>query len=130
MEVFIADVWREVLKIERVGLRDNFFDLGGHSLLSMQVAYRIEKKTGRKLNPRSMVFQNLEQIAAECGDGGDTEAAGSPARSAAAAPPTAGAASPPRDTAPAAARPTPLAEPAKPLTRKLFDALKSKVFRS
>ena len=141
MEVFLADVWREVLKIERVGLRDNFFDLGGHSLLSMQVAYRIEKKTGRKLNPRSMVFQNLEQIAAECGGGEAPEAAGSPTKSAAAAPAPAiaasasSASSASRDgaAAPAAARPTPSAppaEPAKPLTKKLFDALKSKVFRS
>jgi amino acid adenylation domain-containing protein len=71
LEVFVADLWRELLHVERVGLRDNFFDLGGHSLLSMQVAHRIEKKTGRRLNPRSIVFQNLEQIAAECGGGED-----------------------------------------------------------
>ena len=33
----IAEIWREVLRLERVGVNDNFFDLGGHSLLIIQV---------------------------------------------------------------------------------------------
>jgi hypothetical protein len=33
IERTIASVWQEVLDLEKVGLRDNFFDLGGHSLL-------------------------------------------------------------------------------------------------
>ncbi|HEX8127476.1 MAG TPA: amino acid adenylation domain-containing protein [Pyrinomonadaceae bacterium] len=33
----IAAIWREVLRLERVGVNDNFFDLGGHSLLIIQV---------------------------------------------------------------------------------------------
>jgi len=33
----IADIWAEVLGIERVGVQDNFFDLGGDSILSIQV---------------------------------------------------------------------------------------------
>ena len=36
LEVKIADVWREVLYLEQVGVHDNFFDLGGHSLLVVQ----------------------------------------------------------------------------------------------
>jgi acyl carrier protein len=32
MEKTISDIWKEVLGVERVGLRDNFFDLGGNSL--------------------------------------------------------------------------------------------------
>ena len=131
MEVFVADLWRELLNVERVGLRDNFFDLGGHSLLSMQATYRIEKKTGRRLNPRSMVLQNLERVAAECSD---EETVSAVAKARDEAPPAAA----PKNTPPAVAAanvapPSPSSslspEPAKPLARKLFDALKSKVFR-
>jgi len=127
MEVFVADLWRDLLHVERVGLRDNFFDLGGHSLLSMQVAHRIEQKIGRRLNPRSMVFQNLEQIAAECSDDG-AGAATKPALAAAKPPITEIAAK--EGAAVPTGRPAPIPEPAKPLTKRLFDAFKSKVFRS
>jgi amino acid adenylation domain-containing protein/non-ribosomal peptide synthase protein (TIGR01720 family) len=40
-ERLLADIWREVLGVERVGIRDNFFDIGGHSLAAMQVATRV-----------------------------------------------------------------------------------------
>ncbi|MDZ7269339.1 MAG: amino acid adenylation domain-containing protein [candidate division KSB1 bacterium] len=63
MEKLIAQVWREALKIEHVGVHDNFFDLGGHSLLSMQVIARLEKATGRRLHPRDMILQTVEQLA-------------------------------------------------------------------
>ncbi len=36
----VAEIWGELLGIERVGLQDNFFELGGHSLLGTQVASR------------------------------------------------------------------------------------------
>ena len=36
-EQTIAAIWRKLLKVEEVGIRDNFFDLGGHSLLTVQV---------------------------------------------------------------------------------------------
>jgi hypothetical protein len=36
LEQTIAQVWRKVLKIEQIGVHDNFFDLGGHSLLMAQ----------------------------------------------------------------------------------------------
>jgi amino acid adenylation domain-containing protein len=37
LERAIAETWRRVLGVDRVGLRDNFFDLGGHSLLLVEV---------------------------------------------------------------------------------------------
>ncbi len=39
----IAAVWREVLQVERVGVNDNFFDLGGHSLLMARVHTRLRE---------------------------------------------------------------------------------------
>jgi surfactin family lipopeptide synthetase A len=65
MEQFVADTWRDVLGVERVGVRDNFFELGGHSLLSVRALHRLEARIGRRLNPRAMMLQTLEQIAAE-----------------------------------------------------------------
>jgi acyl carrier protein len=37
LESLIAGVWREVLEVEKVGVHDNFFGLGGHSLLVIRV---------------------------------------------------------------------------------------------
>ena len=65
-EKLIAKTWQEVLGIDRVGLHDNFFDVGGHSLLAMRVIVRTEKKLGVRLNNAIMVLQTLEQVAAEC----------------------------------------------------------------
>jgi amino acid adenylation domain-containing protein len=41
LEETIARVWGEVLELERVGVHDNFFDLGGHSLQSVQLVARL-----------------------------------------------------------------------------------------
>jgi acyl carrier protein len=65
-EAIIADIWKEVLGVERVSVHDNFFDAGGHSLLAVRVVVRIDKKIGVRLNQAVMVLQTLEQIAAEC----------------------------------------------------------------
>jgi natural product biosynthesis luciferase-like monooxygenase protein len=43
----LAALWQEVLGLPSVGIDDNFFDLGGHSLLTMQVASRLAQVLGR-----------------------------------------------------------------------------------
>jgi acyl carrier protein len=54
MEQALADIWRQVLRIEQVGVEDNFFDLGGHSLLATQVIARIRSTFHVQLPLRSM----------------------------------------------------------------------------
>jgi amino acid adenylation domain-containing protein len=42
----LADIWRAVLKVDRLSIHDNFFDLGGHSLLATQVVAQIRDSLG------------------------------------------------------------------------------------
>jgi acyl-coenzyme A synthetase/AMP-(fatty) acid ligase len=65
-EQAIAEIWRELLGVKRVSIYDNFFDLGGHSLLSPQVMHRIEARLAKRLNVAELILQNLAQVAAKC----------------------------------------------------------------
>ncbi|MEC3979513.1 non-ribosomal peptide synthetase [Amycolatopsis sp. H20-H5] len=40
-EALVAEVWAEVLGVERVGVRDEFFDIGGHSVVATRIAVRL-----------------------------------------------------------------------------------------
>ncbi|MEH2216139.1 MAG: amino acid adenylation domain-containing protein [Nostoc sp.] len=43
IERTVADIWQKVLKVEKVGIKDNFFDLGGHSLNVLQVYSKVRE---------------------------------------------------------------------------------------
>ncbi|MEJ5865461.1 amino acid adenylation domain-containing protein [Pseudomonas farsensis] len=57
LQCALAKIWETVLKIERVGLHDNFYELGGDSMLSLQVVARCRslKKLGFSLKLRDLV---------------------------------------------------------------------------
>ncbi len=50
LERIIAAVWQEALAVEKVGIHDNFFDLGGHSLLLAKVHTRLREVLERELS--------------------------------------------------------------------------------
>ena len=64
----ILTIWRDVLKIERVGVRDNFFDIGGHSLLAVQVHRRLSAVVERPLRLTDIFrFPTVEALSGHLG---------------------------------------------------------------
>ncbi|WP_227874416.1 phosphopantetheine-binding protein [Tumebacillus algifaecis] len=43
-------IWQEVLGVDQIGVHDNFFDLGGHSLLMVQVHERLQAQMQREFS--------------------------------------------------------------------------------
>ncbi|WP_025028834.1 non-ribosomal peptide synthetase [Caldalkalibacillus mannanilyticus] len=66
MEAQLVQLWHEVLGIERIGIKDNFFDLGGHSLRATTLVAKIHREMDIAL-PLRAVFQapTLEMMAEE-----------------------------------------------------------------
>ncbi|MDP2384497.1 MAG: amino acid adenylation domain-containing protein [Nitrospirota bacterium] len=56
MEVQLAALWQQVLGLSKIGIHDNFFDLGGHSLKAAQLFFLLEQVYGRHL-PLATLFQ-------------------------------------------------------------------------
>nr|WP_254227806.1 non-ribosomal peptide synthetase [Burkholderia gladioli] len=54
LETQLARIWAAALGLERVGRHDNFFAIGGHSLMAAQVAVRASEQTGVSLSVRSI----------------------------------------------------------------------------
>ena len=65
MERQIAEVWADVLGIERVGPTDDFFELGGNSLHAVHIVSRTEEIVGVSLSSRSVLeSRNVREMAA------------------------------------------------------------------
>lgn len=63
LESQIAELWSEILGVEKVGIRDNFFRLGGDSLTGIQFIARLASRLGLELSLREL-FENptIEQL--------------------------------------------------------------------
>ena len=71
-ECRVAEIWRKILRLERVGLQENFFDLGGHSLLLLQLHAELEREFSRhfalvELFQRTTVAAQAEWLTSETG---------------------------------------------------------------
>ena len=64
LEQQIVDIWEQVLGIKGIGIRENFFRIGGHSLLAAQVASMITREMNVEL-PISVLFEKvtIEELA-------------------------------------------------------------------
>ncbi|HKP13463.1 MAG TPA: condensation domain-containing protein, partial [Blastocatellia bacterium] len=64
VEETLARIWSDLLGVEKVGIHDNFFSLGGDSILSIQIVARA-KEAGVRLAPRQLFqYQTVAELAA------------------------------------------------------------------
>ncbi len=63
IEQTIANIWQEILGIEQVGIDDNFLELGGDSLLSIQITARANKAGLRFTNQHLFEYPTIAQLA-------------------------------------------------------------------
>jgi acyl-CoA synthetase (AMP-forming)/AMP-acid ligase II/thioesterase domain-containing protein/acyl carrier protein len=64
IETTLTAIWAEVLKTKAIGIRDNFFDLGGDSLGAAQVLVQIEKTLGQAVAMATLIAApTIEQLA-------------------------------------------------------------------
>ena len=66
----LARVWAELLGVDRSHIQagDNFFDLGGSSLLAMRAVAEAERQLGLKVDPRRYVYESLQQLSVPAPD--------------------------------------------------------------
>ncbi|HEY4326480.1 MAG TPA: amino acid adenylation domain-containing protein [Mucilaginibacter sp.] len=63
-EAKLVEIWQELLGLERVGIFDNFFEIGGHSLLAMRVASVIRKELNIEVSIRDLfVYSTIAGLA-------------------------------------------------------------------
>ena len=70
VEATIAEIWTKLIDPARpIGRLDNFFEMGGHSLLGLKALRQIEDKLGVRLDVRVLFQESLADIATRCRSG-------------------------------------------------------------
>lgn len=66
LEQRLAEIWGEVLGIEPVGVEDDFFDIGGHSMLAAGLVELLQREFGTELSARTLYLKpTISDLAAE-----------------------------------------------------------------
>ncbi|MGK7902911.1 MAG: amino acid adenylation domain-containing protein [Hormoscilla sp.] len=73
LELQLAQIWSDVLEVSPVGVRDNFFDIGGHSLLAIGLIARVQRQFGKNLSLATLLQSpTIEQLATSVRSGDDS----------------------------------------------------------
>lgn len=65
MEIYIAELWQDLLGIDQIGIKDDFFELGGNSLIAIQFIGKLTNKYPIKIHAMSIYeYPSLEEFAA------------------------------------------------------------------
>jgi non-ribosomal peptide synthetase component F len=65
MEQMVASIWQQALGLERVGLDDNFFDLGGYSLLVARARFNLQERLQKKIALADFFFYPTVRLLSE-----------------------------------------------------------------
>ncbi|MFI0421873.1 phosphopantetheine-binding protein [Spongiactinospora sp. 9N601] len=57
IEELVAEIWREVFALDRIGADDDFYELGGHSLTAIRIAARLRESADLKV-PIRLILDN------------------------------------------------------------------------
>lgn len=70
----IAEIWKEVLEVEEVGIRDNFFEIGGHSLMLIQVYKKLKETFVKEFSLIELfTYSTIQAIAVFLTEDGDKD---------------------------------------------------------
>src|SRR6185295_10720707 len=73
-EEALASIWAETLGVERIGIHDNFYELGSDSIVNIQVIAKA-KRAGLHLVPKQLFqYQTIAELAEAAGSSGTVAA--------------------------------------------------------
>ncbi len=72
----VQEIWQEIIGVEPLGMRDDFFEVGGHSLLAVRLVAAIEKRLGQRISLAALLQgRTIEAVARQIGGSVATDTA-------------------------------------------------------